>query len=391
MILAHLVGEQTTPNLLAILALRPSKVLQISSHGRFKASARNLERSLTACSLVCDCRTLELASASPPPDEIGAALAALEPDWKPTLFNLTGGTKLMSFGAHTWAVSAGVPCLYVDTESQRFLSLGELPLPPLPPLPEIAARLTLPIVLTAHGVPTGSLDGEAPTPAECEFGRAAAIAWEKIEPCDNWVKSLKDAWLTVKGELAGDKYVQGFNAPKAPSAMALVHAAAAVGWCRVDRHRVVHADMSPDVRADRDRRRLFIKDLVKNLEGGWFELLLAGQMLASAHFQDVRWSVESRERHDLGLGENDIVALDRRRLAPVFVSCKRSSSFEKPLEHIFALRQRATHFGGAFAAAVLCVAWVNLPDEEKRLSDFTRSANVRLLIGTDACTHWIAG
>jgi len=390
MILAHLIGEQTLPNLLGALALRPTRVIHIvSDPKRFAAPIRNLEKALALSGLKPDSHTLSLDCAQPTPDQVVAALDALPPDRRPSIVNVTGGTKLMSLGAQTWAQNAAAPAFYVDTAARAFVPTTAVPLPPLPALSDIVLQLDLPRILAAHGVPANQLQGRIPTAVEIDFGRAAAAAWEKNLECARWIQDLRQAWLDAKGSVQPQAWRTGVAVPD-NAACALAEAAKAADWARIDPNGRFSPFVPVNQAGDSRLRIEFVKRLLQNLEGGWFELHVARHMLDSGHFHDLRWSVQSPGRHDLALGENDIVALDRRSLSPVFVSCKSSTAFDRPLEHIFSLRQRATHFGGTFAQAVLCIARLYHEDQKQELQGFCRAASVRLVVGEDALARWLA-
>jgi Domain of unknown function (DUF1887). len=390
MILAQLIGEQTLPNLLGALALRPTHVIHIvSDPKRFSAPIRNFEKALALSGLKPDFQQLPLGCAHPAPDQIAAALDSLPPDRRPTTVNVTGGTKLMSLGAQTWARNAAVPAFYVDTAARAFVPTTAVPLPPLPALSDIVLQLDLPRILAAHGVPANQLQGRIPTTAEIDFGRAAAAAWEKNQECAGWIQALRHAWLDAKGIPLPQAWCTNVAAPD-NAACALAEAAKAAGWARIDANGKFSPLVPVNQAGDSRLRADFVKGLLQNLEGGWFELHVARRMLESGHFHDLRWSVQSPGRRDLALGENDIVALDRRSLSPVFVSCKSSTAFDRPLEHIFSLRQRATHFGGTFAQAVLCIARLYHEDQKQELQGFCRAASVRLVVGEDALARWLA-
>ncbi len=388
MILAHLVGEQTLPNLLAAQAVAPTRLLHVcSADKKFSTPIRHLERALALAGLQPTTHTLTLSSADPTPGEITSALADLPSDWCPALVNLTGGTKLMSLGAKVWADTHSVPSLYVDTHAQRFVCTGYAPLPDLPALPAVANALTLEMVLAAHGVPVDKLRAEPPSPAALAFGATAARAWENDHACSVWLRSVREKWLPHNDSPSAEAYRTGVALTSAGEPLA--QAAVQANWATIDSSGRFLPVLPLGVSGDQLRRDRIVADLVQNLEGGWFELHLAGQMLAAGHFHDVRWSVESPDRPDLALGENDVVALDRRTLSPVFVSCKSSSSFPKPLEHIFSLRQRASHFGGTYAQAVLCIARLHFADQEKSLRAFCRVARVQLLLGPTEIQAWL--
>ena len=390
MILAHLIGAQTLPNLLAVLALRPTQVIHVTSDAkRFAAPIRNLEKALALAGLKPAFQTLALPSVNPTPAEVANALTNLPPELKPTILNLTGGTKLMGLGAHTWAELNYVPSLYVDTAARTFTQTSTPSLPSLQTLPQVAATLSLEIVLTAHGVPANKLQGKAPVAAELAFGREAATAWAQDQACSAWKNTLRTAWFLPNGYPLPEAWRTAVPIP-ANAAAQLAQAAVTLGWATID-HLGRFTPAPPLLSAgDQQKRNAFVSDLLQNLEGGWFELYVAGLLLATPHFHDLRWSVEATtDREDLALGENDLVALDRRTLSPVFISCKSSTSFPKPLEHVFSLRQRASHFGGTFAQAVLCISRTHNAEDAKRILGFCKAASVTPLFGDEAIAAWL--
>jgi len=385
-VLAHLVGEQTLPNLLAALAVRPARIVQIRSRGTaFNAPTTRLKSGLSTLLPQCEFHTLELAMEQPLPSDISTALTALAPAWQPTLLNLTGGTKLMSIGAHTWATAASCPSLYVDTTTGRFLSAGPHPLPTLPNFSAVAATLTLDHVLAAYGVPAAHNSGHAPTAAELAFGRAAATAWETSSvACARWIQNLRSTWLPAHGRSTATSVRP---VPIDAAATDLAEAAVAAGWAEIDtdgRFQPIasaHASIAARLQAP--------AELIKQLEGGWCELRAADLMLTSGRFSDLRWSVQAPALEQIALGETDIIALDRQSLRPVFVSCKSSTQFNKPLEHLFALRQRTVHFGGTFAESVLWIARVVHDEDHQRLVAWCRAAHVRLVLGLGPHNDWL--
>jgi hypothetical protein len=201
------------------------------------------------------------------------------------------------------------------------------------------------------------------------------------------MRTLRTTWLLPNGYPKPEAYRTAVVIPA--DAASLAQAAVNARWAHIDATGLLLPLLPPGRSGDQQARNTHVADLLQNLEGGWFELHIAGLMLATDRFRDVRWSVESPEREDLALGETDIVTMDRGTLSPLFISCKSSTSFPKPLEHIFALRQRATHFGGTFAQAVLCIARLHSAEDEKRILGFCRAANVRPLIGDEKIATWL--
>jgi hypothetical protein len=99
--LIQLISEQTLPNILAALALRPTGIVHVASTDqKCLPPIRNIERALALSSLKPANYHLSLPSLNPTPDEVSAARTTLPGDWQPTFLNLTGGTKLMSPAAY---------------------------------------------------------------------------------------------------------------------------------------------------------------------------------------------------------------------------------------------------------------------------------------------------
>lgn len=130
----------------------------------------------------------------------------------------------------------------------------------------------------------------------------------------------------------------------------------------------------------------------RTLEGGWWELAVLDMMYRSGRFQDIRWSVESGSGGpSQAFGENDIVAIDRQRLALVFVSCKASDSFlTKPLEHVFATRERATRYGGTFAHVAFAFFESRKPQVRQTFQNACTTVGARFLPSADDVAEWLA-
>src|SRR6266436_1440524 len=118
--LLHLVSEQTMQNLLPLLALRPTKVIQVRSRAeKFRQAAANLKQAVESIRKQPDYRDLnpefyeevideESPSADTARRKVGAALSL----WPGAVVNITGGTKPMSVGAYLAAEYQREPILY---------------------------------------------------------------------------------------------------------------------------------------------------------------------------------------------------------------------------------------------------------------------------------------
>ncbi|MEI7940330.1 MAG: hypothetical protein WCK27_26915 [Verrucomicrobiota bacterium] len=124
----QVVGDQTVQNLLPIMALHPSKIIQVRSRDtipttRFKDAADNL------CSAVAHLKeepgfdnyrpnisTEIIEQTSPGIENTRSVVASLLAVHQGALVNFTGATKLMSIGAYQAAAALGAPSLYCDTQ-----------------------------------------------------------------------------------------------------------------------------------------------------------------------------------------------------------------------------------------------------------------------------------
>ena len=131
--LIHLVSEQILQNLLPLLALRPTNVIQIrSADPRFAKAAQSLKNAVGALARTPRYRGFApeffgevinetSRSLDATRRKVGGALAL----WPGAVVNLTGGTKLMSIGAWMAAEYQHEPVLCCDTQERRFVLEGK--------------------------------------------------------------------------------------------------------------------------------------------------------------------------------------------------------------------------------------------------------------------------
>lgn len=179
--LIHLVSEQMVQNLLPTLALRPDVVVQVrTSDPRFKDSPEHL-------SAACHVAGLERVQFLPPETiPFDSPTITQTSDFLDSLcerlkeyrlvFNLTGGTKLMSIGAYRVAQHRRIPSLYTDTQnSQAFVAgeTGDLSAA-VRTLSETAGELSVPVLMAAHGRGPERWTSQRPSDLLRQFGSRAA-------------------------------------------------------------------------------------------------------------------------------------------------------------------------------------------------------------------------
>lgn len=393
--LIHLISEQTMQNLLPVLALRPDRVVSMRSPTeRFKAAAASIESAVREAGLTPEFLDCPLPSKSPDPGHVQQAINQWLTQHPDAIVNITGGTKLMSLGA--WLGAEEFPrsvILYCDSDRQTFLSVGANPLPEaIPDFGATARQLTLRTVMAAHGKLPDEWKFDSATPQLLDFGRQAfTLRWDYREDF-----SRSGFGQAIRGFFRSDKG----RIPSARTKLDALVAADISGAFRDPLPRPVHQFLDAAVtagllRQEGDAIRLAPPPAGENpkshversaniLDGSWLELSVLDFIRNSARFADAHWSVEPRKAQtgndSATFGETDIVCLTLPQGALQVISCK--TVLRQPLEHIEALRERASTLGGRYARAMLAVLEVS-PNDEVRLRRWGRLLNVEILIGSE--------
>lgn len=360
--LIQLVSEQTLPNILPALALRPSRLI-LCHTTRTVAQTQWIRHALELAGLKFD---LQLRSLGLTPDaqETGGAVRALIQECHSqnveALINFTGGTKLMSLGAFVAALNEKVASCYIDSENMRFVDGGTAPLPfslldSYQAMSRAEASLNLDIVAAAHGI------------RQLRSGREPAA----------FLPLALHLLKNPEEELAGHELLKKTN-PKTPAEALTLLNAPVVG-------------MSPDVvrlaaeaglltsrsgawyfnrPSSLDRLEAWaagehltseqwfaalgpLQQAVAFFCGGWWEVAVLETARRSGAFRDLRWSVEIVMGNQTF--EKDILALDGVNLA-VF-SCKRGGrDSARCVAAIDELDANARQIGGSHARKFFCVA-----------------------------------
>lgn len=116
MILISLIGEQPAPNLLPTQHLQPQESLLVCT-GRTQKTAERLKKVLAP---ICSCRIhpIDGYSIEAAQKELGAVVQQHYDD-QTCVFNLTGGTKLMSLAAFLLAQERKASFVYFQSEGNR--------------------------------------------------------------------------------------------------------------------------------------------------------------------------------------------------------------------------------------------------------------------------------
>jgi len=380
--LIQLVSAQVMQNLLPALAVEGLReVVQIRSSGEsYARSAAFFEKALQVRGVAVPVRCEVVDNPFPSIAESEQAVRSALGGGGETLVNITGGTKLMSIGAHAAAISHGCPILYCDSHHGRFLATSNQTLPGMHTFEETARALDLRTVLAAHGK---NWKAEMPDSDLLEFGRAA---WELYrdyrQEVTGWIEELV-ATIPMKDRRISNKKTQlrrfvetVLPAPRSEPASAYLDAAFNAGLLAVSPTGGITFACGPEKSKVERVRNL--------LQGSWFEYTIAGLLMRIDRYADIRLSLQPDTHHPSDFGETDIVAIDTVSCRLAIFSCKTSLRHVSQLEHLASIRDRATRLGGNLAAATLCVAFG--PEDQRAIEGLrsrARLMNVDLLLGSE--------
>jgi hypothetical protein len=393
--LIQLISEQTMQNLLPLLAFEPQEAIHICSRSeRFRAAARHIESAAREAGLTTRFQTQELPAEVPDVEPVRHALKQTLSYTPDAIVNVTGGTKLMSIGAYLGASEFPAPLLYCDTDRQQFVSLGKHALPAAPSFKETARKLTLRIVMAAHGKAPTAWKFNPAEPAHLEFGRSAwSLRRQSSEVFrkSGFSRGIRDFFRSDKGRIPSWKgklealcqanLLDALPDPVPPPVLEFFSQAAKAGFLRqigASDFRLMPPPAGQDLRSHVER-------VANLLDGSWLELAVLDFVVRSRVLLDPHWSVEPR-KGQLGtedaqsFGETDVICIALPQGNLSVISCK--SSLEKPLEHLESLRERSQNLGGRYASAILAV--LNVRNEQTdQLRRWGRLLGVRILIGNE--------
>lgn len=318
-VMVHLVGEQPLPNLLAMRQFDAGLHVMVVSE-RTRDTAEHLKH--------CGERVGAQVFVADPwdMDTIGRTLAEANLPGGSLAFNVTGGTKIMSFAALRFAENKGCPAFYVDTSNRRLLNLtGGGVSATLKP------ALSIEDFMTAHG------HGVSEEGRWTETQAARADTTRKI-----WRNRLDlqkhQRTISEKAQKREDFEV---GTPRLKASY---------------RNREGHLEIDS---VEESAARTW-KDFHLYLSGGWFEeyvYILLQPLLNEGKLSDLRvnlvpaWGETPDRRDTSGIQELDVVATDGIRL--FIVECKAGRVQQT---HCQKIENIVDHFAGALATGVVAVA-----------------------------------
>jgi len=347
--LIQLISDQAMPNLLPILALTPARLLHLTSERTVPRAARIVEAAAKA-GILTPHETIRLGrmpSIAETQREVGRAAEVAGRDGLRPVLNFTGGTKLMSIGAHAAARAGGFPSFYVDTAEHFFedgctapglldLFDGDLS------FARLTGRLNLDVIVVANG----------------HRAISAGKDWRPLVPAARWLLEHPEEEELIHAGIHGRHGLcpNGAEPRTAAGWVKLLDAAfdlppalgaalAALGMVRFDssgrgalpdRTRAELHALDTGERLPAFRERYFaavspFQEIIGFLSGGWWELILADAAYRSGRFADLRWSAHVIQQSGSSL-EEDLVGLDGVEAA--CISCKRGRGRQRLLVHL---------------------------------------------------------
>lgn len=398
--LFHLVSDQRMQNLLPLLAIQPERVVQIrSKEARFEAVAKSIQKAAKTAGLEPEFLEIKLPDDLSDIDAVRHQLKRHISDFPNAIVNLTGGTKLMSLGAYLGASEFdGVPMLYCDSANKRFIQVGDSQLPAsLPSVDDVAAKLTVPTVMAAHGKDEQDWKFDVATPSQIDFGNTAwNLRTQAPDAFKAFGEGLRNFFRTTKGRiptkagaleaLAKADFTSAFSDALPQPVLDFLAAAVDAGF--LQRH--ANGGFRPTEGPESAKAlRQHLEKIANILDGSWLELAVLSFLQASPIFSDARWSVEPTQQGQAQAeyGETDVIAVNTHHCTLEVISCK--TLLKQPLEHLEGLRTRATNLGGSHARASL--ALLNAGDQPKNhdlLRRWGKLLKVNVLIGSEIRSYF---
>ena len=393
--LIQLVSEQTMPNLLPILALRPAAVIHLTTDKTAPRSARIMEAAAQAD--ISPSHDPVRLSHMPSIRETGRAVErairmARERGQSPVV-NFTCGTKLMSIGAYEQAAMDKCPSFYVDTAERRFDDGGTAPgladiFGDLLSFQDLTPALTLDAIVAANGHRSISAGRDWQ-----RFRNVASHLYEHKEDEEALHHSLhgknglcpngsepRDAaqWLLLLDrpffvpELLLTKLVETGLARSAGRDSALLP-----DHSREELSRLTNLTSKSGYFSAVEP----LQQALAFMSGGWWEVIVAESMARTGRFRDIRWSAQITQQSGSRV-EEDLVAIDG--VEAVCISCKRASASKmRLLSHLEEFNSRARSIGGQFTRRWLAVLIPPTGANGEPVSKRAQELGIRLLSPLD--------
>lgn len=387
--LIQIISEETMPNLLAAMAIKPERIVHLCTPAMEGATAA-LERAYGQAGVKTTVITRRLGE-HPGMVELNDAVASLIGDAGDAVVNFTGGTKLMSIGAYAAATRAKVPSVYVDTAAGSFvngLSGGDFKalFPYGGELARVSRQLTVNSITTANGVErvTGGEPWKEYAPL-ADFLLRNPAAEQKCH--DVVADLLKKEPRNFRQAQAYYKnlYARRLAIPDAVGELAVAARLLekrANGFCPASKwfskfqgFNLSRGNVPPNLLFGPAEEARWPFSF---FNGNWWEIAVMRYLTEQGRYRDLRWSVDAGSRMASSTDmEEDILGIDNVNL--LYVSCKRGGDRAKLSRVLEDVNSSARRLGGKFAHKVLAVFVPLQGAQAKRLINRGRELRIELL------------
>ncbi len=387
--LIQIISEETMPNLLAAMAIKPERIIHLRTSSMVAAS-KALKR---AYAWVCPETVVTFVGIGDSPGMVETNEVVLRTiaGCENPVVNITGGTKLMSIGAYAAVSRRKVPSVYVDTASGMFvdgLSGGDFAslFPDGTEIARVGCQLTVDAVATANGVERVS-DGK-------RWDGYAALADFLLRDPAAEQKCHKAVIDRVNGEPRDFSQAQAYfkkqyeRPLKIPDPVGALGARAGLlekrngGYCPASSW--LKKLLGFNLNGGKFPGHMLFEAIGEArwpfsfFNGNWWEIAVMRYLAEQSRYRDLRWSVDAGSRGGASTDmEEDILGIDGVNL--LYVSCKRGGERAKLSRVLEDVNSSAKRIGGKFAHKMLAV-YVDLQGAQAtRLRNRCRDLRIDLL------------
>ena len=355
--LLQLVSDHAMENLLPVMALRPAKLLLV------RAADKNAESAVANLRAVMPVLAKDPAFKGYQPKIIDLPLANATPDIAETrdliareliaspgaMVNFTGGTKLMSIGAHLAASVFGRASFTFDHSQMRFVDAHTGRHERWPELGALSKHFTPRLLLAIQGRNLDDYRHEPASDPLRAFGlKAYELRNQHSAAIEAFIKSLRAQFLTQNGRLPQEpEELKTLLAKPLPAGgdpiRFLLTSATSAGLTRSD-GQAWRLSAAPERRA--------VERSLHLLSNGWLELAVLDCLQRNPRYQHPMWGFEHAKSSSGDHHDADILCLDTRSNSLRLICC-RVTLTRSPAEHLEGLAARARKLGGAACTFVL--------------------------------------
>ncbi len=387
--LIQIVSEETMPNLLAAMAIKPERVVHLCTPAMANSSAA-LERAYgQAC--VKTSVTMRRLGEHPGMIELNDVVASAIREAGDAVVNFTGGTKLMSIGAYAAATRAKTPSVYVDTAAGEFvdgLSGGDFKalFPNGTAISQVSRQLSVNGIATANGVErvSGGKQWKDYAPLADFLLRNPSVEQKCHDAVTDLLNREPHSFQQAQAYYR-DVYAKRLSIPEAAGELGVAAGLLekkSTGYCpaakwlsRFGGFNLAKEKFPPNIlfSAAEEARWPFTF-----FNGNWWEIAVIRYLAENGRYRDLRWSVDAGSRGGASTDmEEDILGVDNVNL--LYVSCKRGGDKAKLSRILEDVNSSAKRIGGKFAHKVLAV-FIDLKGaQECRVKNRCRELHIDLL------------